>query len=122
MNRGFIADEDTAIYNPGLTLLTESEKERITEAVINARKAGQKAQSWTDDNQVAYEFLKDKLDPLHMNELRGYLGILPFYGTFIYLGVLAVQQNARGIFPVAYAVGALLAFVPILALVALGPQ
>jgi hypothetical protein len=25
LDRGYIADEDTAIYNPGLTLLTESD-------------------------------------------------------------------------------------------------
>lgn len=121
LNRGYVADEDTAIYNPGLTLLTESEKERIVEAVINARKTGVAANTWTSDNQVGYEFLKEKLDPLRMVELRGYLGVLPFYGAAVYLGVLAVQQNARGIFQPAYLVGAGLVFLPAIALVALGP-
>jgi hypothetical protein len=51
LNRGYIADEDTAIYNPGLSLLTESEKERLVEAVISSRKAGLAAESWTNDNQ-----------------------------------------------------------------------
>jgi hypothetical protein len=121
LNRGYVADEDTAIYNPGLTLLTESEKERIVEAVINARQTGNEANTWTSDNQVAYEFLKDKLDPLHMVELKGYLGILPFYGAIVYLGVLAVQQLARDLFQPAYLVGAALVFAPALALIAFGP-
>ena len=122
LNRGYIADEDTSIYNPGLTLLTESEKERLVEAVVKARKAGLNADSWNSDNQFAYEFLKDKLDPLHLVELKGYLSILPFYGAFVYLGVLAVQQFARNIFPIAYAVGAALIFVPMALLVVAGPQ
>lgn len=36
---------------------------------------------------------------LHMHELEGYLGILPFYGAALYLVALFVQKNARGIFP-----------------------
>lgn len=122
MNRGYIADEDTAIYNPGLSLLTESEKERLVDAVISSRKAGLTAQSWTDDNQVGYEFLKEKLDPLRMTELRGYLGILPFYGAIVYLAVLAVQQISRDLFEPAYVGGVALIILPIVALVAIGPQ
>jgi hypothetical protein len=122
LNRGYIADEDTAIYNPGLTLLTESEKERLVEAVIAARKAGLAAESWNDDNQLGYDFLKEKLDPLHMTELRGYLTIVPFYGAFLYLAVLAVQQFApRDYFPPAYLGGVALFVIPILVLVAMGP-
>jgi hypothetical protein len=67
LDRGYIADEDTAIYNPGLSLLTESEKERLIEAVIESRKAGLSKESWTENNQLAYEFLKEKLDPLHVS-------------------------------------------------------
>lgn len=122
LNRGYIADEDTAIYNPGLSLLTESEKERIVEAVITSRKAGEAAHSWTDDNQVGFTFLKEKLDPLHMTELKGYLGIVPFYGAFVYLAVLAVQQNFRYFFAQAYLGGVALIVVPIIGLVALGTQ
>jgi hypothetical protein len=122
LNRGYIADEDTAIYNPGLTLLTESEKERLVEAVISSRKAGLAAESWNEDNQVGYEFLKEKLDPLHMTELRGYLGVLPFYGAFLYLAVFAVQQLARDFFQPAYIAGVALVVLPIVALISLGPQ
>lgn len=122
LDRGYIADEDTAIYNPGLTLLTESEKERLTEAVINARKAGLQQGTWTENNEVAYDFLKTQLDPLHMTELRGYLSIIPIYGAILYLVVLAVQQFARDLFPAAYLIAAAAIFVPIAALVALGPQ
>lgn len=122
MDRGYIADEDTAVYNPGLTLLTESEKERLTEAVINARKAGIKQNAWTENNEAAYDYLKSQLDPLHMTELKGYLSIVPIYGAVLYLAVLAVQQLARGIFPAAYLIAAAAIFVPVAVLVALGPQ
>ena len=122
MDRGYIADEDTAIYNPGLSLLTESEKERLVEAVIESRKAGLSKESWTENNQAAYEFLKERLDPLHMVELKGYLGIIPIYGAILYLAVLAVQQLARELFPTAYIVAAAAIFAPIVLLSVLGPQ
>ena len=122
MERGYISDEDTSIYNPGLTLLTESEKERLVEAVIDARKAGLAKGQWSENNEFAFEFLKEKLDPLHINELSGFLGFVPIYGAILYLGVLVVQQFARGLFPVAYLVGVVAFFGPILALVAAGPQ
>mmetsp|Transcript_10445 Transcript_10445/g.14784 ORF Transcript_10445/g.14784 Transcript_10445/m.14784 type:complete len:274 (+) Transcript_10445:127-948(+) len=122
LNRGYIADEDTAIYNPGLTLLTESEKERLVSAVIDARKAGLSTKNgWTENNQIAYDFLKEKLDPLHMTELRGYLSILPIYGAVWYLVALGVQQLARDAFPFAYLVGVAGVFGPALALIVLGP-
>lgn len=122
LDRGYIADEDTAIYNPGLTLLTESEKERLTEAVILARKTGLQQNTWTENNEVAYDFLKTQLDPLHMTELKGYLSIVPIYAGVLYLGVLAVQQLARELFPAAYLIAAAAIFAPIAVLVALGPQ
>jgi hypothetical protein len=105
-----------------LTLLTESEKERLTEVIIDSRKAGLKDNTWTENNQVAYDFLKTQLDPLHMTELRGYLKIVPIYGAILYLVVLAVQQLARDAFPAAYLIAAAAIFVPVAALVALGPQ
>lgn len=122
LDRGYIADEDTAIYNPGLTLLTESEKERLTEAVIQSRKAGLQSNTWTENNQVAYEFLKTQLDPLHMTELKGYLSIVPVYGAILYVVVLAVQQLARDLFPAAYLIAAAAIFLPVVALIVLGPQ
>jgi hypothetical protein len=122
LDRGYIADEDTAIYNPGLSLLTESEKERLVEAVIDSRKAGLSKNSWTENNQSAYEFLKEKLDPLHTVELKGYLGVIPLFGAVLYLAVLAVQQLARELFPTAYIAAAAAIFAPIALLVALGPQ
>mmetsp|Transcript_106061 Transcript_106061/g.306775 ORF Transcript_106061/g.306775 Transcript_106061/m.306775 type:complete len:244 (-) Transcript_106061:129-860(-) len=121
LERGYVADEDTSIYNPGLTLLTESEKERLVEAVIDSRKAGLKAGQWSENNEFAYEFLKGRLDPLHMAELSGFLGFVPFYGGILYLAVLAVQQNLRGLFTPAYIVGVVAFFGPILALIAAGP-
>mmetsp|Transcript_8512 Transcript_8512/g.12324 ORF Transcript_8512/g.12324 Transcript_8512/m.12324 type:complete len:245 (+) Transcript_8512:72-806(+) len=121
LNRGYVADEDTSIYNPGLTLLTESEKERMVEAIINARKAGLTAQSWSEDNEIGFNFLKEKLDPLHMTELKGYLGILPFYGAFLYLVTLGIQQFSRNIFQYAYVIAAALVFAPVVALIAAGP-
>jgi hypothetical protein len=122
LERGYVADEDTTIYNPGLTLLTESEKERLLEAVIDARKAGVVAQSWNQDVEYGFEFLKQVLDPLHVNELKGYLSIFPFYAAAVYLAVIAVQQFLRDSFPIAYLVGVLAIFGPALALVAIGPQ
>ena len=110
LDRGYIADEDTSIYNPGLTLLTEGEKERLVESLINSRKAGLAKNQWSEKTQSAYEYLKVQLDPLHMTELKGYLKIVPAYIGVLYLGVLAVQQNARGLFTAAY-IGAVLAVV-----------
>lgn len=122
LERGYIADEDTTIYNPGLTLLTDSEKSRLTAAVIQSRQNGLASGNWNEDNQLAFEFLREKLDPLHMYELSGYLSIVPFYGAVVYLAVLAVQQLARDLFPVAYLIGVAAIFGPVVALVLLGPQ
>ncbi len=120
LERGYVADEDTTIYNPGLSLLTESEKNRILDAVIQNRKDNVKAKAWSSDNEYAYDYIKTKLDPLHMVELKGYLGVLPFYGAAVYLAALAVQQIARDFFPAAYIVSALAVFIPIFALVLKG--
>ena len=92
LNQGYVADEDTTIYNPGLTLLTSSEKERLVSAIIENRKIGLSANHWPENNEYAFDFLKQKLDPLHMYELQGYLGILPFYGAVVYLVGLWAQQ------------------------------
>eukprot|EP00559_Dactyliosolen_fragilissimus_P001900 CAMPEP_0184864716 /NCGR_PEP_ID=MMETSP0580-20130426/15904_1 /TAXON_ID=1118495 /ORGANISM="Dactyliosolen fragilissimus" /LENGTH=278 /DNA_ID=CAMNT_0027363619 /DNA_START=133 /DNA_END=969 /DNA_ORIENTATION=+ len=121
LERGYVADEDTTIYNPGLSLLSESEKTRLVNSVIANRKENVAKKTWSENNQYAYEFLKQKLDPLHMVELKGYLSILPFWGAFLYLISLAVQQFQRDLFPVAYVVSALAAFVPIFVLIAAGP-
>lgn len=121
LNRGYIADEDTSIYNPGLTLLTESEKERLVEAVIQARQNGVAAQSWNEEAELGFQFLREKLDPLHVTELRGYLQILPVLAAVVYLGVLAVQQNLRDLFPVAYFVGVGIVFGPAIGLILAGP-
>lgn len=121
LERGYVADEDTSIYNPGLTLMTESEKLNLVEAVIQSRRDCINT-DWSDDTQLAYDFLREKLDPLHMVELRGYLGIFPFYAAAVYATVLAVQQLVRGLFPAAYFVGVFAIVAPALALVALGPR
>lgn len=121
LERGYVADEDTSIYNPGLSLLTESEKERLVEGVIDARKIGLKSNQWSENNEYAYSFLRTKLDPLHTTELRGFLGIVPFYGAALYVGVVAVQQFFREGFQVAYLVGVAAFFVPIIGLILAGP-
>ena len=79
-----------------------------------------KAKSWNKDNQYAFDFLKQKLDPLHMVELRGYLRILPFWGAGLYLATLGVQQFKRELFSTAYIVAALLVFLPAIVLVSTG--
>ena len=121
LNEGYVADEDTTIYNPGLSLLTESEKERLTSALITNRKVSLSSNTWNENNEYAFSFLKQKLDPLHMYELDGYLKILPFWGAALYLGALFVQQNVRGVFPLVYGLCALGVFGPIVVLVANGP-
>jgi len=120
LNEGYVADEDTTIYNPGLSLLTESEKERLTDAIIQNRKVSLSSNQWNEDNEYAFKFLKQKLDPLHMYELGGCLKILPFWGAALYLGALFVQQNSRGIFPLVYGLCALGVFGPVIVLVAFG--
>jgi hypothetical protein len=122
LERGFVADEDTAIYNPGLTLLTESEKDRLVEAVVAARRDGLAVDHWNTDTQAGFDYLREKLDPLHMYELRGYLKIVPFLAGTVYLGALAVQQLARDLFPAAYFAGVLIIFGPAIALILAGPQ
>lgn len=118
LDRGFVADEDTAIYNPGLTLLTEGEKDRLVEAIVQSKKM---STNWNQDAEAGYSFLRERLDPLHMYELRGYLTIVPFYGAALYLAALAVQQLARDLFPPVYIVCALAVFAPAIVLVFLGP-
>ena len=73
LERGYVADEDTTIYNPGLSLLTESEKNSLVNAIIENRKGNIASNSWSQDNEYAFDFLKTRLDPLHMYELKGYL-------------------------------------------------
>ncbi len=121
LNEGYVADEDTTIYNPGLSLLTESEKERLVDAIIQNRKGSLSTNQWNENNEYAFSFLKQKLDPLHMYELGGYLKILPFWGAVLYLVAVAVQQNARGVFPLVYGLCALGVFGPVIVLVASGP-
>lgn len=122
LDRGYIADEDTSVYNPGLTLLTESEKERLTEAVVDARKEGFRQGKWDENIERAFAEVKGKLDPFHTYELKGYLGLVPYYGAILYLGVFVIQQFARGLFPAAYGLGVLAFFGPIIAIIAAGPQ
>jgi hypothetical protein len=95
LDRGYISDEDTAIYNPGLTLLTESEKERLVEAITDARTSGQTLNTWNEDNQLAYEFLTEKLDPLHMRPERilGHSAHLCRSLVFGSLGSAAVSEG-----------------------------
>jgi hypothetical protein len=121
LERGYVADEDTTIYNPGLSLLTETEKNQIVGAVIQNRKENLSRSTWSEGNELAYENLKMRLDPLHMVELRGYLGIVPIYGAAVYLAVLGVQQTKREWFSVAYIVGAAAVFLPAIALIVAGP-
>uniref|UniRef100_A0A7S3V7P7 Uncharacterized protein n=1 Tax=Chaetoceros debilis TaxID=122233 RepID=A0A7S3V7P7_9STRA len=121
LERGFVADEDTTIYNPGLSLLTESEKNRIVDAVIENRKNNVATKTWSKNNEYAYDSIKTRMDPLHMVELKGYLGVLPFYGAAVYLAALAVQQIARDFFSTAYIISAGAIFLPILLLVLKGP-
>jgi hypothetical protein len=121
LERGYIADEDTTIYNPGLTLLTESEKERLVDAIVNSRKVGLEKGAWSENNEFAFEFLKSNLDPLHMYELGGFLGFVPIYGAILYLVAFGAQQFARGIFPAVYLVCVAAFFLPIIALIAAGP-
>ena len=120
LDRGYVADEDTSIYNPGLTLLTESEKERLVEAVIGARTAGLSQGQWSENNEFAFGFLREKLDPFHMVELSGFLKFVPFYAAILYVGVLVVQQFARDSFQIAYLFGVAAFFLPIVALIAAG--
>lgn len=103
-------------------MLTGSEKERLVEAVIDARKEGLAAKGqWSENNDYAYDFLRQKLDPYHMVELSGFFKFVPFYGAFLYLGVLGVQQLFRGAFQVAYLTGVAAFILPIIALIAAGP-
>lgn len=122
LKRGVVADEDTTIYNPGLTLLTESEKNVLVQAIVQSRKASLPTAetSWSDENESVYNFLKEKLDPFHLVEIGGYLKILPFWGALLYVGNIFVQQNARSIFSASYLLSVALVFGPILALVAFG--
>jgi hypothetical protein len=122
LERGYIADEDTSIYNPGLTLLTETEKSQIVQALVDSRKTSLEKDAWNVDTQAGFDFLREKLDPLHMYELKGYLSVFPWLAAIVYGVVLAVQQLARGLFPAAYLVGVAVLFAPILVLVAAGPQ
>jgi hypothetical protein len=122
LERGYVADEDTTIYNPGLTLLTESEKTQLVQAIVESRASALvRDGAWSDDNQLAYQFLKDKLDPFHITELRGYLATFPALVVVAYAVNLAVQQLARDWFPISYGLGVAVVVLPALALLALDP-
>lgn len=120
LERGFVTGEDTTIFNPGLSILTESEKERLVDALIQNRKQNLAKQSWSKDTQSGFESLKERLDPLHMTELSGFLRFLPIYGGILYLTSLAAQQFQKSIFPFVYIVSVIALVVPIVLLVATG--
>ena len=101
--------------------MTESEKNSLVNAIIENRKGNIASNSWSQDNEYAFDFLKTRLDPLHMYELKGYLKFFPFVGGVMYLVALAAQQFARGVFEVAYVISALVVFIPIFAFIAAGP-
>jgi hypothetical protein len=125
-----ITDEDTTIYNPGLTLLTASEKEHLVSAMIHNRNVGLSilpptdgaiGGGWSAENESAFQYIKGLLDPLHMHELSGYLSILPYWGGILYLVAIFVQKNIRDVFPLVYGLCAAGIFVPILILIVSGP-
>lgn len=121
LERGYVANEDTTIYNPGLTLLTESEKERLVEASVLARNGLISRDAWTSENQISFEYIREKLDPYHTYELSGYLRNAPLYVGIAYLLAIGTQLFLRGIFPVAYFVLVFLTILPALVYIALGP-
>lgn len=122
LNRGYVSDEDTAIYNPGLTLLTESEKQRIVSSIIQSKKINTNDNAWNIDTQAGYDYIRDKLDPYHTYELNTYFQIVPYLIIILYVGVLGVQQLLRDFFPPAYIIAVITLIVPAIALIAIGPQ
>eukprot|EP00540_Astrosyne_radiata_P022833 CAMPEP_0116837340 /NCGR_PEP_ID=MMETSP0418-20121206/8598_1 /TAXON_ID=1158023 /ORGANISM="Astrosyne radiata, Strain 13vi08-1A" /LENGTH=213 /DNA_ID=CAMNT_0004467211 /DNA_START=131 /DNA_END=772 /DNA_ORIENTATION=- len=113
MERGFVADEDTSIYNPGLYLMSASEKERLVEAVVDSRHVALEKGNWNEENAIGYDFLKQYLDPFHLVELKGLLPYLPVYAGVLYAVVFAVQRTNRDLFAPAVFGGIALFFVPI---------
>ena len=89
--------------------------------MIENRKVNLERNTWSDKNELAYNFLKQKLDPWHVVELKGFLKFAPAYGAMLYLASLAVQQNKRDVFPTAYLISAGAFFLPIAVLLAKGP-
>jgi hypothetical protein len=89
--------------------------------VIGNKKANVETNTWSEKNQLAYNFLKQKLDPWHIVELKGFLAYAPVYGAILYLVSLFVQQNKRDFFPVTYLISAAAFFIPIFVLLATGP-
>jgi hypothetical protein len=123
LDRGYVSDEDTAIYNPGLTLLTESEKQRIVSALVQSKNRNQQNENtWNIDAQAGFDYIREKLDPFHTYELKGYLTFVPYYIAVLYVGVLAIQQFARDWFAPAYIVGVFALVAPALVLILIGPQ
>ena len=125
-----ITDEDTTIYNPGLTLLTASEKDNLVSAMIDNRNTGLTilpqdgggvGGGWSTENESAFQYIKGLLDPLHMHELSGYLSILPYWGGVLYLVAIFAQKNIRDVFPLVYGLCAMGIFLPILVLIVSGP-
>lgn len=89
--------------------------------MIENRKENLAKNTWSDKNELAYDFLKQKLDPWHVVELKGFLSFAPMYGAVLYLSSLAVQQNKRDFFPTAYLISAGAFFIPIVVLLSKGP-
>ena len=76
-----LSDEQTTIYNSGLSLfdrVPKTKEECLIEAIFDNKKGNMKAKSWKKDKnqQYAFQFLKQKLDPLLMAELRTVIGKL----------------------------------------------
>mmetsp|Transcript_2776 Transcript_2776/g.5775 ORF Transcript_2776/g.5775 Transcript_2776/m.5775 type:complete len:237 (+) Transcript_2776:22-732(+) len=110
---GLVSEDDTSVYNPGLSILSQYEKSEILGALSDNRDGGLSARTWTTEEDDQYKFIRGKLDPLRMTQLAGYLGVMPVVGAVAYVGAIAVQQLARPLFTVAYIVAAAVTFGPI---------
>ena len=110
--RNSIAGEDQTRYNSGLVLLSEAEKIRLTDDIIDARKEMLSTKNWSEECDAAFGYLKGKLDPLHTYELKPYLNNFPQIVGGAYLFALAGQALFRGVFPAIYIVSVVCVFLP----------
>ena len=94
-----VSGEDTSIYNPGLTLMSQDEKDYIVKGLHKVKSSPLKLNS---DSQGSLNYLIGLLDPLHTYELSSYLARLPITTAASYFLSLAVIFFARDVFPYAY--------------------
>ncbi|GMI43585.1 hypothetical protein TeGR_g6631, partial [Tetraparma gracilis] len=94
----FDTGEDSSIYNPGLSLLSDDEKQALVASLRSLHNNPLLDKPLETDRA----YLLSLLDPLRLSSLAPYLHVLPLAAAGAYSLALAAMVFAREVFPALY--------------------